>query len=85
MNGITYFQGGLKKCAHKCIATIGGQDSAPYGMGLVPVGIEDNDDNSSAINLEDALYFPESPVNIISIACLADTYNDNEGTFIKTS
>ena len=35
--------------------------------------------------LKNALYFPESPVNSISITCLADTFDDDSGTYIKTS
>ena len=54
-------------------------------MVLVPVSIGDNKSKSSAINLEDALYFPELPVNLIRIVCVVGTYTDIEGTFIKTS
>ena len=85
VNDLTYFLNGIKKCSEKCIATIGGEDSAPSGIGSVIISLEDNDGNLSEIKLENALYFPQYPVNIISIACLADIYNDDEGTFIKTS
>ena len=85
MNDITYFVGELQKFPHKYVATIGGQDSQPSGMGLVPVCVVDDKSNISVMRLENDLHFPESPFNIISIACLADRYNDDDGTFIKKS
>ena len=30
------------------------------------------------------LYFPNSPVNIISLVCLADHFNDDNGTYVTT-
>ena len=32
--------------------------------------------------LKDALYFPDSPVNIISVTAFADHMEDDEGTWI---
>ena len=52
---------------------------------LVQLCVVDDESNISVMRLENSLHFPESPVNITSIACLADTYNDDHGTFIKTS
>ena len=52
---------------------------------MVVIALEDDDGNLLEIKLENALYFPQSPVNIVIIVCLADTYKDDEGTFIKTS
>ena len=34
--------------------------------------------------MKKALYFPESPVNIISVTSLAEQLNDKEGTYVTT-
>ena len=85
VNDITYFVGELKKCPHKCVSIIGGQDSQPSRIGLVPVCVVDDESNISVMPLKNTPHFPESPVNIISIVCIVDTYDDDDGTFIKTS
>ena len=79
-----FFNNSIKKCPEKYVATIGGEDSSPSGIGTVIISIQDDNATLSKLKLEKVLYSPESPVNIISIACLADTYNDDDGTFIKT-
>ena len=39
---------------------------------------------TSTYILKDALYFPDSPVNIISVTAFADQMEDDEGTWIMT-
>ncbi len=75
----------LNPCTTHGVATIGGSSLSPKGKGDAAILIQDDEGVSTEITLQDALYFPDSPVNIISIACLADTYNDDNGTSIKTS
>ena len=36
------------------------------------------------IILKDALFFPDSPVNVVSVIRLADHFEDDEGTYIMT-
>ena len=67
------------------VATIGGSPLAPQGEGPCTIFVKDDYGNTVPLKLARALYFPESPVNIISIAKLADSYEDDEGTFVKTS
>ena len=75
----------LNPCTHRCVATIGGTDLEPEGIGTVIIQVQDNEGVFSEMTLEDVLYFPSSPVNLISIACLADQYKDDEGTCIRTA
>ena len=75
----------FKPCTHKCVTTIGGADFEPEGIVTFIITIQDNTGASSYITLEDVLYFPSSPVNSISIACLADQYKDNDNIFIRTA
>ena len=45
---------------------------------------KDDEGKSHTHILERALYFPESSVDIIISIALADQYDDDEGTYIKT-
>ncbi len=66
------------------VLTIGNKESRPVGVGIVPIHITDDHGTKHKILLQKALYFPDSPVNIISVTALADLYNDDEGTWVKT-
>ena len=83
INDLIFFINGITNCPEKCVGTIDGKDSTSSGIGLVVISLEDDDGNLLEIKLENAFVFPQSPVNIVSIACLADKYKDDEGTFIK--
>ena len=72
-------------CSDRCVATIGGSDLEAEGIFTVITQITDDNGTTSNIILENALYFPSSPVNIISITCLGDFLKDNYDTFIKTT
>ena len=74
----------LKPCTQHCVATIGGTDLEPEGIGTILIHVQDNEGLSSEMTLDDVLYFTSSPVNLISIACLANQYKDAEGTVIHT-
>ena len=67
------------------VATIGGDPLTPQGQGSCHIYIKDDSGKVVPLTLHNALYFPDSPVNIISISRLADSYDDDEGTFVKTT
>ncbi len=58
---------------------------APELVGRLPVTWKDNDGNPYSIVLEDVLYFPRSPVNVLLVTSLANQLDDDFGTSIKTS
>ena len=67
------------------VATIGGNNFYPTGIGDLNVKIKDDENKISAITLKNVLYFPNSPVNIISVVCLADHFDDDYGTSVLTT
>jgi hypothetical protein len=68
------------------VITIGDKQSRPLGAGRVPISIIDDSGVRRQMILEKVLFFPQSPVNIISITALAEQLDDHEdGTWIKTS
>ena len=66
------------------VATIGGTDFKPAGIRTVKWSWKDDEFKSHTHRLECALYFTESPVNIVGSTDLADQYDDDNGTYIKT-
>ena len=66
------------------VATIDGANHYPVGIGKVPVRIPDGNGAESLVVLNDVLYFPNSPVKIISMVCLGDDLDDSDGTWITT-
>ena len=46
--------------------------------------IPSDDGQISFVKLDNVLYFPNSPVKIISLVCLGDDLDDSEGTWINT-
>ena len=64
--------------------TIGGAYFKPTGIVTVKWYWKDDEGNAHSHTLEHALYFPESPVNIISSTDSAYQYDDDDGTYIKT-
>ena len=67
------------------VATIGGSNFYPKGIGDLNVKIRDDNNMTSELVLKNVLYFPNSPVNIISVFCLADHFNDDHGISVLTS
>jgi len=67
------------------VATIGGSNFYPKGIGDLNVKIRDDNNMTSELVLKNVLYFPNSPVNIISVVCLADHFNDDHGTSVLTA
>eukprot|EP00957_Ditylum_brightwellii_P160482 12217361-Ditylum_brightwellii.AAC.1 len=66
------------------MATIGGIDHKPEGIGTMQIKWKNNNEIAYQYNLEKALYFLNSTVNIISVTLLADQLDDDEGTFVTT-
>ena len=66
------------------IITIGDHKEVPKACGTVPVTWKDSGGQIHSKVLEDCFLMPTSPVNIVSISCLAETLGDEEGTWIKT-
>jgi hypothetical protein len=66
------------------VATVGGTDHRPTGVGDVSITWTDDSGKAYDITLKDALYFPDSPVKVVSVTSLADHFNDDEGTYIIT-
>ena len=66
------------------VLTIDQHASRPVAQGLVKIKLKDNLGQVCDISLEEALYFPKSSVNIISVTKLAAQFNDPEGTWIQT-
>ena len=55
----------------------------PKGKGNATIMLKYDDGVMTQITLHNALYFPDSPVNIISIAFLVDLYDDDNVTLSK--
>jgi hypothetical protein len=53
-------------------------------MGTVNWRWKDDHGKSHTMKIKDVLFFPDSPVNILSITCLADQFKDDDGTGIDT-
>jgi len=66
------------------VATIGGSNFYPDSVGKLPVTWNDGKGGSYSIVLDNVLYFPHSPVNVMSITRLADQLDDDVGTYVKT-
>ena len=69
--------------AHK-VATIGGRGHTPAGTGTVSWTLMDDKGKSHTYLVENVLYFPQSPINILSVTEFAKQLYDEEGTGIDT-
>ena len=66
------------------VATIGGIKNSASGMGTVRWRLKDDLGKIHTLDIENVLYFPQQPDNILSITGLADQLKDNDGTGIDT-
>ena len=66
------------------VAMIVGKLNQPAGIGTVEWTRKDDTGKLHTQLLENALYFPPSPVNIMSVTEYAKQLNDEEGTGIDT-
>eukprot|EP00957_Ditylum_brightwellii_P105641 8055077-Ditylum_brightwellii.AAC.1 len=62
------------------VATIRGTDHWPQEIGEAEISWKGDEGVSHVYQFKNALYFPDLPVNIISVTSLAEQLNDNEGT-----
>lgn len=66
------------------VLTIGDSNQFSHSIGDIQVSWLDSVDTTVQYILKDELYFPNSPINIISVTAFADQLEDNEGTWIMT-
>ena len=66
------------------VATVGGAKNSAAGMGTTRWRWKDDGGKQHTIDIKNVLYFPQSPVNILSITSLADQFNNDYGTGINT-
>ena len=66
------------------VATIGGTQNSARGMGTVRWRWKDDDGRVHEYDIKDVLFFPNSPVNILSVTEFATQLEDDEGTGIDT-
>ena len=66
------------------VTTIGGSNHTPVAMGDVKTAWLDDNGRKHTHILKDALHFPQSPINIISVTALAEQFGDEEGTWACT-
>ena len=84
-NDKNMFDGELRPTDSHYVATIGGgKNNVAAGMGTVKWTWKDDNGKSHTMLIHDVLYFPSSPVNILSVTSLAEQLNDNDGTGIDT-
>ena len=65
------FVGEIIKCTNQGVATVGGKGHHPSGIGTVRWIWCDNSGKSHEYLVKDALFFPQSPINILSVTCFA--------------
>ena len=66
------------------VATIGGKLNQPAGIGMMKWTWKDDGGAVHTEHLENTLYIPKSPINIMSVTELAKQFNYEEGTGINT-
>ena len=69
---------------HHYVAKIGGAKNSTAGMGTTRWRWKDDGGKQHTIDVDNVLYLPQSPVNILSITSLSDQFNDDDGTGIDT-
>ena len=83
-NNKSMFEGEIRRMDQHYIATIGRSKNSAADMGMVNWHWKDNDGKLHTIKIKDVLFFPASPVNILSVTSLADQFKDDDGTGIDT-
>ena len=68
---------------HK-VATIGWRGHAPSGVGTVKWSWKDDDGTTHEYLIPNVLYFPQFPVNILSVTEFAKQLDNEQGTGIDT-
>ena len=74
----------FKETTSSMVATIGSKLNRPEGTGTVEWKWRDDKGVTHTEQLENVIYFPQSPINIMSVTEFARQLNDEEGTGIDT-
>ena len=83
-NKKSMFIGEITPDTHSHVATIGGKQNKPRGVGTVRWTWKDDAGQRHSFDIDHVLYFPDSPVNILSVTKFAAQLKDDEGTGINT-
>ena len=78
------FVGDLKQVTKHKVATIGGKGHAPSGLGTVKWRWVDDNGKSHEYLIHDVLYFPQSPINILSVTSFPRQLKEDKGTGMDT-
>ena len=74
----------IRKCTNQGVVTIGGKGNHLSGIGTVRWIWRDDSGKSHEYLVEDALFSPQYPINILSVTFFARQLNDLTGTGIDT-
>ena len=83
-NDKQHFVDELRPVAQHKVATIGGRGHAPSGIGTVEWTWCDDKGKRHTYRVRNVLFFPQSPINILSVTEFAKQLNDEEGTGVDT-
>ncbi|KAL7542834.1 hypothetical protein ACHAWF_007261 [Thalassiosira exigua] len=78
------FVGDLERVSTHKVATIGGKGHPASGIGTVKWRWRDDTGQEYQYLIENVLFFPQSPINILSITSFAQQLKDTKGTGILT-
>ena len=78
------FVGDLSPVSNHKVATIGGKGHQPSGIRTACWSWRDDKGKLHEYHVEDILYFPQSPINTLSVTTFAKQLKDTEGTGIDT-
>ncbi len=83
-NDKTMFIGEIDSVESRAVATIGRKANRPSGIGTVKWEWKDDNGHKHSYLIKNVLYFPSSPINILSVTEFATQLDDNDGTGITT-
>ncbi len=83
-NDRNMFVGDIQPLQSHAVATIGGNTNVASGIGNVKWRWKDDTGHEHSYLIHNVLFFPESPINILSITEFANQLNDDSGTGITT-
>ena len=83
-NQRSMYVGEIKPIESHKVATIGGKGHSPAGIGTVSWSWNDDVGHKHEYLVQNVLFFPQSPINILSVTEFAKQLNDKEGTGIDT-
>ena len=78
------FVGEIRKVSNQQVSNMGGKGHQPSGIGTVKWIWRDDSGNFHKYLVEDVLFFPKSPINILSVTCFARKLNYLTGNGINT-